>query len=91
MSRTAPGRAGPHPLRERVGRVPDRAAGPMRVVERRLAIDGLRDGEFVSIIGPSGCGKTTLMNIVGGFVQADGGPRAARRPAGRRRPARTAA
>ena len=42
---------------------------------RCACVDGvvldIRQGEFVSIIGPSGCGKTTLMNIVGGFVQAD--------------------
>lgn len=30
-------------------------------------------GEFVSIIGPSGCGKTTLLNIISGLEQPDGG------------------
>ena len=30
-------------------------------------------GEFVSLIGPSGCGKTTLLRIVAGLTEADGG------------------
>jgi len=49
----------------------DTPQGPMRVLDQ-VSFD-IRDGEFVSIIGPSGCGKTTLMNIVGGFVQATEG------------------
>ena len=31
----------------------------------------IRSKEFVSIVGPSGCGKTTLMNIIGGLVEAN--------------------
>ena len=31
----------------------------------------IRSNEFVCIVGPSGCGKTTLMNIIGGLVNAD--------------------
>ena len=27
--------------------------------------------EFVCIVGPSGCGKTTLMNIIGGLIDAN--------------------
>ena len=27
--------------------------------------------EFVCLVGPSGCGKTTLMNIIGGLVEAE--------------------
>ncbi len=33
----------------------------------------IRSGEFVSIVGPSGCGKTTLLRIIHGLVEADGG------------------
>ncbi len=42
-----------------------------------LALDSLdlevRDNEFVTVIGPSGCGKTTLLRIVAGLVEPDGG------------------
>ncbi len=31
------------------------------------------EGEFVAIVGPSGCGKTTLLQILGGFDEPDGG------------------
>ena len=31
------------------------------------------DGEIISILGPSGCGKTTLLNLILGIVDADGG------------------
>ncbi len=30
-------------------------------------------GEFFSILGPSGCGKTTLLRIIAGFEQPNGG------------------
>lgn len=29
--------------------------------------------KFVSVVGPSGCGKTTLLNMVAGFTDPDGG------------------
>jgi NitT/TauT family transport system ATP-binding protein len=32
-----------------------------------------RAGEFLAIVGPSGCGKTTLLRILDGLVDADGG------------------
>lgn len=44
------------------------------------AVEALRDveldvapGELVSLIGPSGCGKTTLLRIINGLLDPDGG------------------
>lgn len=31
------------------------------------------DGELLTIVGPSGCGKTTLLRMVAGFIEPDGG------------------
>jgi NitT/TauT family transport system ATP-binding protein len=33
----------------------------------------IRDGEFLTVIGPSGCGKTTLLRIIGGLTDIQGG------------------
>src|SRR5437016_1106954 len=33
----------------------------------------IRHGELMTLLGPSGCGKTTLLNLVAGFLAADGG------------------
>jgi len=33
----------------------------------------VKDGEFVAILGPSGCGKTTLLRMIAGFEELDGG------------------
>ena len=30
-------------------------------------------GEFFTLVGPSGCGKTTLLRIIAGFDEPDGG------------------
>jgi spermidine/putrescine transport system ATP-binding protein len=42
-----------------------------------LAVDALSfsvaHGSFFSILGPSGCGKTTLLRMIAGFIQPDGG------------------
>jgi len=31
----------------------------------------IKSNEFLCIVGPSGCGKTTLMNIIGGLINAE--------------------
>lgn len=33
----------------------------------------VQEGEFLSVLGPSGCGKTTLLRILIGLLDADGG------------------
>ncbi len=33
----------------------------------------IEDGEIISILGPSGCGKTTLLNLILGIAETDGG------------------
>ena len=42
-----------------------------------VALDDLSlsvlDGEFLTLLGPSGCGKTTVLRVLGGFEQSDGG------------------
>src|SRR5260221_6492099 len=60
---------------------PARMAVELRQVTVRYkglaALNGIdlsiREGEFFSLLGPSGCGKTTTLNIVGGFIEPDGG------------------
>jgi spermidine/putrescine transport system ATP-binding protein len=42
-----------------------------------VAVDSLSfsvaRGSFFSILGPSGCGKTTLLRMIAGFIEPDGG------------------
>src|SRR5438034_8109480 len=33
----------------------------------------VRHGELMTLLGPSGCGKTTLLHLVAGFLEVDGG------------------
>jgi putative spermidine/putrescine transport system ATP-binding protein len=33
----------------------------------------IEQGEFLTLLGPSGCGKTTMLRMVAGFEQPDGG------------------
>ena len=37
-----------------------------------VSVDVL-DGELLVLLGPSGCGKTTLLRMIAGFIQPDGG------------------
>ena len=60
---------------------PARAVLSLRNVFKRFGHDDILkdfnlevfDGEFFTLLGPSGCGKTTVLRLVAGFEQADGG------------------
>jgi iron(III) transport system ATP-binding protein len=60
-----------------------KAFGPVSAV-RRAGLD-VAEGEFLALLGPSGCGKTTLLRLVSGLEEPDGGTIdvAGRRVAGR--------
>lgn len=48
------------------------ARGRRTVALENIDLD-VRAGEFLSLVGPSGCGKTTLLRIVDGLTERDGG------------------
>ena len=33
----------------------------------------IHDKEYFSLLGPSGCGKTTLLRVIAGLIEPDGG------------------
>jgi ABC-type nitrate/sulfonate/bicarbonate transport system ATPase subunit len=48
--------------------------GPSGRIQTLSEIDiQIERGEFFTVLGPSGCGKTTLLNIIGGFIEAKAG------------------
>jgi putative ABC transport system ATP-binding protein len=49
------------------------ADGATRVPALRGIDLDVRRGELLMLVGPSGCGKTTLLSVVAGTLQADGG------------------
>jgi ABC-type Fe3+/spermidine/putrescine transport system ATPase subunit len=52
-------------------------AGVSRVFGTVRAVDNIdltvAPGEFFTLLGPSGCGKTTLLRMIAGFSELDGG------------------
>ena len=45
---------------------------PDRPLIEGLSLD-VKPGQRIAIVGPTGCGKTTLLNLIQGFLQPDGG------------------
>src|SRR5262245_21228973 len=62
---------------------PQRAGAPLRVSGAAHSFGELRviqsidleaePGEVVGVVGPSGCGKTTLLELIAGLREPDGG------------------
>jgi iron(III) transport system ATP-binding protein len=50
--------------------VSKRFGGVVAVRDAHLCVDR---GEIVALLGPSGCGKTTLLRLIAGFEEPDGG------------------
>jgi multiple sugar transport system ATP-binding protein len=49
----------------------EKSFGPHRAIR---SIDlSIEQGEFIVFVGPSGCGKTTLLRLIAGLENADGG------------------
>ncbi|MFQ5715846.1 MAG: ABC transporter ATP-binding protein, partial [Nitrospinales bacterium] len=49
----------------------DKSFGPKKVIQN-LSLE-VGEGEIFTLLGESGCGKTTLLRLVAGFLQPDGG------------------
>jgi putative ABC transport system ATP-binding protein len=47
--------------------------GDARVTALRGVDLDIRRGELLMLVGPSGCGKTTLISVIGGILDRDGG------------------
>jgi spermidine/putrescine transport system ATP-binding protein len=56
---------------ENISRIFPHPAGAVRAVDDISLI--IHKNEFFSLLGPSGCGKTTLLRLIAGLEQADGG------------------
>src|SRR5256885_15349875 len=48
-------------------------AGSSQVVALRGVDLDVRAGELMMLVGPSGCGKTTLISVIAGILDRDGG------------------
>ena len=52
-------------------------SGVSRIFGTVRAVDNVSlevaEGEFFTLLGPSGCGKTTLLRMIAGFTELDGG------------------
>jgi putative spermidine/putrescine transport system ATP-binding protein len=52
-------------------------SGLSKAFDANLVLDdfslSVARGEFITLLGPSGCGKTTLLRLVAGLLNADGG------------------
>lgn len=49
----------------------NKSYGPLEVIkELNLSI---REGEFFTLLGPSGCGKTTILRLIAGLEEPEGG------------------
>src|SRR5207249_412721 len=48
-------------------------AGGARVVALRGIDLDVRSDELLMLVGPSGCGKTTLISVIAGILDRDGG------------------